>query len=327
MTFNPSNGSSEFSRYSIVPEFSSIRSRSQVSLRSDYYGLEVPVVSANMASISGAEMCEAMKEASGAGVLHRFMSIEDNIALFKSTGAWVSCGITPTEMERAVELYRAGAQHIIIDVAHGAQMAVVEFYNALKAEVKGNARITVGNFASADSVAKFKALAPSLMSIKVGIGPGATCTTRFKTGVGYPQVLAVHDIHEAKLGVAIISDGGHMSPGDIAKSLAAGADAVMIGSMLASTKEAAGKGEFFGSASQKSYNQQGKASSFITAEGIEKTVEVNTTVAEVMHDIAGGLRSSFSYVGAANLQAFHRDARILDNQTGQFLNKRSTRNY
>jgi IMP dehydrogenase/GMP reductase len=327
MTFNPSNGSSEFSRYCIVPNYSYIKSRSAADIT--YSGFN-PVMSANMTSITGSEMIRAITMANGIAVVPRFMPIHENVDLlnsFKHRGVWASVGVGSEEYERAIAiLQNTAVSRLVIDVAHGASEHVAEFVNDLRSYIRAqniqDIKISVGNFVSHQSVGVFYRKT-GITSYKVGIGSGETCTTRLKTGVGYPQILAVNEIRNHFPDFEIISDGGHQSPGDIAKSIAAGANLVMLGSMLARTTEAAGRGTFYGSASARSYKEQNKQGKYITDEGIEKEVLVNTSVDELMLDICGGLRSAFSYVGAKDMPEFHRYATLLDTFSGQKIFNRA----
>lgn len=328
MTFNPANGSSEFSRYCIIPKHSEISSRKLVDI--SFRDYKIPIISANMTSVTGSEMVTAMVAHGGIACLPRFHETKIDIDLINkinSPNVWASVGVTDSELERAHQLINhSKVSRIVIDVAHADSLHTLKQVEVIQriiwqyqSQVKGlfgnlsvpDVSLTVGNIVSADAVDKFIKL--GVKSFKIGIGSGLACTTRVKTGVGYPQLLAVSEIRK-KCGpdIELISDGGHQTPGDIAKSLAAGANLVMIGSMLAKTQESAGKGQYYGSASARSYVEQNKLDHWRTAEGTETSFEVSTTVAEVLQDISGGLRSAFSYVGALNMQEFHEKAVLFD---------------
>lgn len=307
----------------IEPQFSTIESRSQVSLHSK--GLDLPILTANMDTVTESQMSNAMSECGGAGVLHRFMTIDQNVRMFKDTlnsktPAWVSVGVSNHEFERASALIKAGAQNVVIDVAHGAQMQVANFASRLL-ELSEHFNLVVGNFAGNQSIVDFiqhvKHDPNRPIGIKIGIGPGAMCTTRVKTGVGVPQLSAIQDAAKLKedLNVWLIADGGLKTPGDIAKALGAGADMVMVGGMVAGTHETPGElvyinqntfKKYRGSASKESYEAQNKTGKHRTAEGESTLVPYKGSVSAVMEDIEGGLRSSFTYVGAKNIQEFHK---------------------
>lgn len=318
----------------IMPQFSNVFSRQDVSLSTDLCGvvLAVPVISANMDTVTGTEMSRAMAASGGIGCLHRFMSIERNIScyndsIYGETKPMVSVGIGPLELERARALYDSGAEIIVLDVAHGAQLSVVRQVAQLKSFLKDNAKIIVGNFATSQSINDFKFHLGSagVSAWKIGIGPGSACTTRVKTGVGVPQLSAVLDCAK-NINDVVIADGGLRSPGDIAKVIGAGASAVMVGGLLSGTAESPGEivdengqpyvdsnatniaiyKKYRGSASLDSYLSQGKDSKWRTTEGESFLVPYKGTVENIMKDIEGGLRSSLSYVGAFNIKEFQQ---------------------
>ncbi len=329
----------------IVPKFSEITSRRDVDISVNRLGfpyMRLPILSANMDSITGPEMAVAIQNAGGQAVLHRFCSIEDNVKMFLDsktggTGGYnvpmVSIGLGIGELDRAKALLDVGANTVVIDVAHGASMSVVNQVKALRKIVQHKASIIVGNFATGNSVKTFLDLVGSkaIEGIKIGIGPGSVCSTRIKTGVGIPQLSAIMDVVDAlrRTGIVTIADGGLRNPGDCAKALGAGADMLMIGGMFAGTMETPGElvyknvdvsdpgspsekwvrvdqyKKYRGSASKESYEAQGKEASHRTAEGESILVPYRGSVLDVLQDIEGGLRSSFSYVGAMSLCDFH----------------------
>lgn len=314
----------------IKPTFSEVASRKLVDLSTSLtngnitVNLKLPILSANMDTITGSEMAIAMANAGGLGVLHRFWSIEDNLTAFnKVLAEGLTCagsvGLGDYEFKRAISLFEAGCEVLVLDVAHGAQMAVVAQYKRLK-EVLRDSIIVVGNFATIDSIRTFCFhLNGKPDAIKVGIGPGSACTTRIKTGVGMPQLTAILEC--VKAGIPVIADGGMRSSGDIAKALAVGAKAVMLGGMLSGTIETNGdiiypEGEkvcpvkvYRGSASKESYCDQNK--DWACAEGETFIVPYKGPVAQVLADIEGGLKSSFSYVNSNNLTSFQNNAKLV----------------
>lgn len=329
----------------LAPQFSTLTSRKNVDISTRLIGgdgavlsLKLPIISANMDTITGPEMAKAMAAAGGIGCLHRFSSVEDNVRDFirSNSPVIVSVGLGDNEIVRAKSLYEEGAHTFCLDVAHGAQLIVVEQYRRLK-EILPGAFIIVGNFGTADSVKDFVyALGYKPDAIKVGIGPGSACTTRIKTGCGYPQLSAIIEI--AALGMATIADGGMRNPGDVAKALAAGAHAVMLGGMLAGTHETPGEAvnsegervlswegmayptnsfkKYRGSASKESYEAQGKDQAYITAEGESFMVPIKGSAATILADIEGGLRSAMTYTGAKDLAEFKKYAKFVEVSTG-----------
>lgn len=317
----------------ILPNYSSIRSRKDVDLSS--MDLKLPIISANMDTITGVGMAVAMGKAGGAGALHRFWSIQDNVAAFKKANVApnviVSIGVGDSEKERAEALVDAGANIVLVDVAHGAQISVVEQVAFLRETYGTNIEVIVGNFATAESIRHFclelndAALFPD--AFKVGIGPGSVCTTRIKTGVGVPQLYSLIDC--VRSGMPIIADGGMKTPGDISKALAVGAKAAMLGGMLSGTIETPGEiiypesnngpscpiKAYRGSASKESYSDQNKTAAWRASEGVTTTVPLRGSVTEVLQDIEGGLRSAFTYVGAANMEEFQEKAQLIEVST------------
>lgn len=357
----------------IKPKFSKVTSRKEVDLSTrikpykwtqlgeKYEGIKMklPVLSANMDTITEENMAVAMYQAGGLGVLHRFWSVDRNVEALKNLldhGIEVACavGVGEEERNRAIKLYEAGARVLVLDVAHGAQQQVVEQYKFLKENLIYSF-VIVGNFATGESCGAFWAALNNggisyftekrgkdvyhetygVDAFKIGVGPGSACTTRIKTGVGVPQLSAIMDtakyfkdhLHKP----LIIADGGMKTPGDIAKALAAGADMVMLGGMLAGTDETPGEKEidvisydsigraiewrhvkkYRGSASKEAYSDQGKDASHRTAEGESFVVPYKGPVAQVLQDIEGGLRSAFTYVGAKNVRDFQEKAEFV----------------
>lgn len=336
----------------IVQQYSEIEGRDKVSLAVStrkkglrgFLTKTLPVIAANMDTVTGPSMSRAMLDYGAQACLHRFCSIEDSVKMFLESRVMispdhedifscpmVSIGLGDHELERAKALYEHGASQFVIDVAHGAQKSVANQAIALRRLIWDNGAIMAGNFSSVNSVKDFLRVAGnSVDGIKIGVGPGSACTTRIKTGVGYPQFSAVQEIASLLSGsLAIIADGGMKTPGDIAKALGAGAHMVMIGGMLAGTDETPGEltykntdisdpgypsmvtirvdkyKKYRGSASQESYDAQGKSGKHRTAEGESFLVPYKGPVKNILQDIEGGLRSTFTYSGARDLEEFH----------------------
>ncbi len=335
----------------IVPKFSLVPGRSEefVSLKSNIRGLtlpQLPVISANMDTVTGARMAQVMVQNGAQACLHRFGTIDDTREDFLATKgfenrdpAMVSVGLGSHELERAEVLFQAGAHTFVVDVAHGAQISVANQVKLLRELLGSSVNIIVGNFATGDSVRIFLEHTGNIVDgIKVGIGPGSACTTRIKTGVGIPQLSAILDVAQTlrNTEIVVIADGGMKKEGDIAKALGAGAHMVMLGGMLSGTYETPGEayfkdksryllasdhpsledpGNWFtgkvvkvkkyrGSASQESYEAQGKVAKYRAAEGESFYVPYKGSVVDVLQGIEGGLRSSLTYVGASNLKEY-----------------------
>ncbi|HEX5449673.1 MAG TPA: IMP dehydrogenase [Gaiellaceae bacterium] len=234
-------------------------------------------------------------------------------------------GVGPDAVERADALISAGMDVLIVDTAHGHSRGVVEMVARIRG-LSGEFEVIAGNIATAEAA---EALIDSgADAVKVGIGPGAICTTRIVAGVGVPQITAVYDVAEAasRHGVPVIADGGITSSGDVAKAIAAGADCVMLGSMLAGTDEAPGdvlvvQGERFksfrgmgslGAMKARGYSKdryfQGDVEDVekLVPEGIEARVPYKGAVGAVLHQVVGGLRQSMGYCGAPTIDAMQR---------------------
>jgi IMP dehydrogenase len=214
-------------------------------------------------------------------------------------------------MEQARELVKRGAKVLLLDVANGGTQAVREAAVQLKREL--GVTIIAGNISTYEQAEQYKR--DGIDIARVGIGGGGLCTTRLKTGIGTAQLSAIFEAVES--GLPVIADGGVHYPGDVAKALAAGAKVVMIGSMFGGTEETPGavvdgKKIVRGQASA-SYMEDNKVSrsKHRTAEGITTEVTAIGSVAEIIEDISGGLRSSMTYVGAKDLAAFYERSRFM----------------
>jgi IMP dehydrogenase len=302
----------------IVPKFSTVNSRKEVDLSSDKLSLKLPILSANMDTVTGVDMAVAMHKAGGMGVLHRFWSIEDNLKAFQEcfeknkSEVMCSFGVGDKEFERFKKLADNGVLFYTLDVAHGAQLQVVKQYARCK-EYFENAFIAVGNFATGESIKQFvNHLGYKPDAVKINIGSGSSCETRIKTGCGVPQLSSLLDCDT--VGIPMIADGGMKTSGDCAKALAVNnVIALMTGGLLAGTTETPGSilgpKVYRGSASKESYKDQCK--DWECAEGIAFTVPHKGPVSKVLADIEGGLKSAFSYVGARNLKEFKEKAEFV----------------
>lgn len=305
----------------IEPQGSEIRSRRDVDLSSSPHpliNLRLPIISSNMDTITGPEMCVKMKQLGGMGILHRFNTIDENTKDFlevktKSGGSdYIGCSLGINEgVDRLNALYEAGCRIFCIDVAHGHSKHVADFTKFCKV-THPDICLIVGNVATWPG-AKYL-IDNGADILKVGIGGGSVCSTRIKTGCGVPQLTAIIDTTDEG---PIIADGGCRSSGDIAKALAAGAQLVMLGGILAGTDET--PGEVFqgykiyrGNASREVVNEKlGGMTEWKTSEGISTEVLTKGPVADIIKDIEGGLRSALTYVGARNLAEFRANARFI----------------
>src|SRR3990167_1005910 len=217
---------------------------SEASLKTNIAGIElsVPFLSAAMDRVTEARMAIALGKLGGLGVIHRNCSIPEQVAMVgeaKKAGVPVAAACGPFAGERATALDKANCDVIVIDCAHGHNLNVVASAKKIKKGLK-HAKMIFGNIATAEAAKEACAFADA---IKVGVGPGSICTTRIISGVGVPQLSAILDVVSvaSKKNVPVVADGGMRTSGDIAKALAAGASAVMLGNIFAGTDEAPGK--------------------------------------------------------------------------------------
>lgn len=312
----------------LVPGYNGIKSRqlvtTSVSLKGREFG--IPLISSNMDTITEDGMANVMGTLGGMAILHRFLSIEQNVEMFRriqfkdSTG--ISIGIGEDGLVRAEALVDAGASIICVDVAHGHSKEVNRTIKSLRQKYKENILIIAGNvatYAGADYLA-----AAGADAIKVGIGSGSVCTTRVKTGFGVPQLTALHDCR--KVDRVLISDGGTRFPSDAVKALAAGADFVMLGGMLAGTDETPGQifeelrgshkvrfKRFRGMASKEAQDDfMGGMAEWKTAEGVAVEVPAKGPVKSVIQDLMGGVRSGMTYCGASTIKDLQRKAQFME---------------
>jgi IMP dehydrogenase len=230
--------------------------------------------------------------------------------------------------DRTERLIDAGVDLVVVDTAHGHSKRVLDAVLRIK-RMSNKVQVIAGNIATAE--AALALIDSGADAIKVGIGPGSICTTRMVAGVGVPQLTAIMDTVDAAraTGIPVIADGGIKYSGDLAKALAAGADCVMIGSLLAGTDEAPGEVFLYQGRSYKTYRGMGSVGAMargsadryfqqdiqdtlkLVPEGVEGQVPYKGSTASVLHQLAGGLRAAMGYVGAANLQELHDKAEFV----------------
>ena len=303
----------------LVPAYNHHESRRIVDTgmtdKSGKLKLELPVMTANMDTVTEHGMADFIGAHGGIGVLHRFCSVEENLAMFRRCAypVFVSVGTAEAEMERVEALKDAGAVYFCVDVAHGHAKYVGKMVKRMR-QILPDACIMAGNvatYAGADYLASVKA-----DIVKVGIGPGSVCTTRIKTGFGVPQLSAIREC--ARADRSIVADGGIRSPGDIVKALAFGADFVMVGGMLAGTRPTPGEPIrdpegipthkiYRGMASKEAAEDHlGGLTGWKTSEGVSTTVPYSEDEEEIVADIVGGLRSGLTYAGANSIRELQR---------------------
>lgn len=315
-----------FSDVLIVPQKSDVRSRREPELKSRLtknFEIDLPFISANMDTITEKEMAIGMSQLGALGILHRFMSVEEQseqARTIKESGAKVvsaSIGVNGDFKERAQALVNAGVNVITIDIAHGHSVQMMETMKWLKDTFPG-VDIIAGNIASAEGTLDL--IEAGADAIKVGIGPGSMCTTRIITGCGLPQLTAISLCAQvaSEKGIPVIADGGIATSGDIVKALAAGAETVMLGSVLSGTIETPGpirngKKQYRGMASKSAQvSWRGGVPQGMAPEGESTFVPVKGHIYDVINELAGGLRSGMSYINATQVSEIQLNARFIE---------------
>jgi len=315
-----------FDDVTLIPQYSSVLPSETITYTklAHNLNLQIPLMSSAMDTVTESKMAIALSKSGGIGIIHRNLSIEKQVQEVKKVKknnflVGAAIGVNSKDIERADELSKAKVDMIIIDTAHGHTQKVLFMIKKIKKKLK-KCVLCAGNIATGKA-AKF--LADSGVDIvKVGIGPGSICTTRLVTGIGVPQLSAVLQVKKAlkNYKTRIISDGGIKFSGDIAKAIAAGADAVMIGSLFSGTTESPGKifkqkGKLFknfrgmgsvgamsiGSA-DRYYQKKFKNVSKYVPEGVEGIVKFKGPVNKIIYNLIGGLKSSMGYLGAKTIK-------------------------
>jgi IMP dehydrogenase len=316
----------------LVPRRSTVRSRGLVSVSTQLsrnISIGIPIVAANMDTVCESEMAISLGRLGGIGIVHRFLTIEQQaaqIARVKAEGVLVGAavGTDNDSIERAQAMVAVGVDVLVLDIAHGHSDHAIDTVVALKKKFRSTDLIA-GNVATregAEDLARAGADA-----VKVGVGPGGVCTTRLVAGVGVPQLTAVSDC--SGLEVPVIADGGIRTSGDISKALAAGAQSVMIGSMFAGTKESPGEIEqsphglvkrVRGMASFEALERRAhrEGTEFDAEyfeqrapEGVEGTVAYKGSLGPLVQKLLAGVRSSMSYLNATTISEFQSNAQFI----------------
>ncbi len=308
------------------PKRSTLGSRSEVSLErkyrfrnSKYEWAAIPIMAANMDTVGTFAMAKAMADKNLFTALHKHYSIADWKNFMELEGnaisnhIAVSTGTSKADSEKLDVILKENAalKFICIDVANGYSEKFVDFVKATRSKHTDKV-IIAGNVVTGEMVEELILSGADI--VKVGIGPGSVCTTRVKTGVGYPQLSAIIECADAAhgLGGHIISDGGCKVPGDVVKAFGGGADFVMLGGMLAGHNESGGEliekdGKkyklFYGMSSETAMNKySGGVADYRASEGKTTEIPYRGPVDETLLDILGGLRSACTYVGAKELK-------------------------
>jgi len=316
-----------FDDVTLVPKFSEILPSDVDTsiILTKHLKLKIPILSSAMDTVTESKMAIKIGKAGGIGVIHRNLNIDKQIQEIRKVkkqkvlvGAAVGAG--PKEFKRAEAILKENINMIVVDTAHGHTKKVSEIIKFIKNKKNKKTALCAGNIATAEAGRFLSKLGVDI--IKVGIGPGSICTTRLVAGIGVPQLTAVLNVKNGvkNRNVKIISDGGIKYSGDLAKAFAAGADAVMIGSLFAGTDEAPGKlikknGKLFKSfrgmgsvgamnkgSADRYFQSKQKDSSKYVPEGVEGLAKYKGKVNNVIFKLIGGLRSSMGYLGSKQIK-------------------------
>ena len=319
----------------LVPRYSSVLP-SETNLHTDLGSnlkLEIPFISSAMDTVTESDMAIAIAQKGGLGIIHRNLSIADQSKEIKKVknrkllvGAAV--GTSDEDLMRTKSIIDAGVDLIVIDTAHGHSDKVIKILSKIK-KINLKKPICVGNIATSEAAIKLYNEGADIL--KVGIGPGSICTTRMIAGIGVPQISAILDVKKIMKNkkVKIISDGGIKFSGDIDKGIAAGADAIMMGSIFAGTDESPGKqykhknkfyksyrgmgsiGAMSSGSSNRYFQKNHKDKSKFIPEGVEARVAYKGAVDKILHQLQGGLRSSMGYIGAKKIVEIQKKAKFV----------------
>ena len=325
-----------FDDVTLAPKYSNILP-SEVDtsiILSKFLKLKIPLLTSAMDTITESKMAIAIAKAGGIGIIHRNFNIKKQVQEIKKVkkqnllvGAAVGAG--SNELARAKAILKEGINMIVVDTAHGHTKKVSEMIKFIKKEKNSKTALCAGNIATAEAARYLDKLGVDI--IKVGIGPGSICTTRLVAGIGVPQLTAILNVRDAikKSKVKIISDGGIKYSGDLAKAFAAGADAVMIGSLFAGTDETPGKlikknGKLFKSfrgmgsvgamnkgSADRYFQSKQKDNSKYVPEGVEGLAKYKGKVSKVIFKLVGGLRSSMGYLGSKQIKYLRKKPQFI----------------
>ena len=319
----------------LLPRFSKVLpSDTDISLKlSKSIKLKSPFLSSAMDTVTESKMAIAIAKEGGIGIIHRNLNIKkqsQEVIKVKRKNLFVGAaiGTSSEDLNRAKSLINSGVDLIVIDTAHGHSEKVLKILSKVKNSNK-KISICVGNIATGEAAKRLYNSGADI--IKVGIGPGSICTTRMVAGIGVPQITAVQNVSKALRGknIKIISDGGIKFSGDIAKAIAAGADAIMMGSIFAGTEESPGKkfkiknkfykkyrgmgsvGAMSAGSSNRYFQKNYKDKSKFVPEGVDGRVEYKGNVSKIIYQLKGGLRSSMGYIGAKKLNDIKKNAKFI----------------
>ncbi|MFZ9714731.1 MAG: IMP dehydrogenase [Pelagibacteraceae bacterium] len=319
----------------LIPKFSStLPTETNLSINlAKNLKLKIPFLSSAMDTVTESKMAIAIAHQGGLGVIHRNLSINSQVKEIKKVknkkllvGAAV--GTSEEDILRAKSILDAGLDLLVIDTAHGHSLKVINTLKKIR-KFSNKIPICVGNIATGEAAVKLYNEGADIL--KVGIGPGSICTTRMIAGIGVPQITAIRNVKKSMKNkkIKIISDGGIKFSGDLVKAIAAGADAIMMGSIFAGTEESPGKKFKYKNKLYKSYRGMGsigamsagssnryfqknyKDKSKFVPEGVEARVLYKGSVEKIIYQLQGGLRSSMGYIGAKKIEEIYKKGKFI----------------
>lgn len=315
----------------IVPKYNKIASRKEVSFKtkiSKNFSIDIPIIAANMDTVCESKMAIALGKLGGLGVIHRFMSIEEQaneVKKVKAENLITSAAIGVKDYEERIKaLAEVKVDIVVLDVAHGHSKRTGKTLDYIKQNYP-TIDVMVGNIATKDAAEYF--ISKGADAIKIGIGPGSMCITRIMAGAGVPQITAIMDVYEASQGrVPLCADGGMKNSGDIAKAIGAGADCIMSGSMFAGTLESPGEiieinkekfKEYRGMASYlatvKKMELDGtKVDEVVHVEGEMTKIPYKGSIKPLIHKLLGGLASGMTYTGSKTIEELKGKADFIE---------------
>jgi IMP dehydrogenase len=319
----------------LIPKFSStLPTETNLSINlAKNLKLKIPFLSSAMDTVTESKMAIAIAHQGGLGVIHRNLSINSQVKEIKKVknkkllvGAAV--GTSEEDILRAKSILDAGLDLLVIDTAHGHSLKVINTLKKIR-KFSNKIPICVGNIATGEAAVKLYNEGADIL--KVGIGPGSICTTRMIAGIGVPQITAIRNVKKSMKNkkIKIISDGGIKFSGDLVKAIAAGADAIMMGSIFAGTEESPGKKFKYKNKLYKSYRGMGsigamsagssnryfqknyKDKSKFVPEGVEARVLYKGSAEKIIYQLQGGLRSSMGYIGAKKIEEIYKKGKFI----------------
>ena len=324
-----------FDDVTLVPQYSSILPHETITKTelSKNLKLNIPLLSSAMDTVTESKMAIAIAKSGGLGIIHKNLNPKKQALEVKKVkknnmivGAAV--GTNEKDIDRVYKLLESKVDLIVVDTAHGHTKKVLTIIKKIK-KISKNSIVCAGNIATGKA-AKFLADSGGDI-VKVGIGPGSICTTRLVTGIGVPQLSAILDVKKAlkNYKTKIISDGGIKFSGDISKAIAAGADAVMIGSLFAGTTESPGKifkykgklyknfrgmgsaGAMSAGSADRYFQKKNKNISKYVAVGVEGIVQFKGPLNKIIYQLVGGLKSSMGYMGSKTIKDLQKKSEFV----------------